>query len=143
MNKCKIFLKKTKISNNVKVMTTDKTGGMHLAYKAIMLAAPQGAPKRFANRITIAGCPTSGAVFYLCNKKKGSYRTFKSYKTTHTGGQTWDSFPAGKPARSSDSRTGLSFTPARFESLPIQTKKAHRTVCLCLADRVGFEPTSP
>ena len=26
-------------------MTTGKTGGMHLAYKAILLAAPQGAPK--------------------------------------------------------------------------------------------------
>jgi len=44
-------------------MTTGKTGGLNLAYKAILLVAPQGAPKRFANRITITGCPTSGAVF--------------------------------------------------------------------------------
>ncbi len=28
-------------------MTTGKTGGMHQAYKAIMLAAPQGAPNFF------------------------------------------------------------------------------------------------
>ena len=58
------------------VMTTRKTGGMHLAYKAILLAAPQGAPKRFANRITFTGCPTSGAVFYLpfltCSPVNGS-----------------------------------------------------------------------
>lgn len=39
-------------------MTTRKTGGMHLVYKAIMLAAPQGAPKWFANRIFFTGCPT-------------------------------------------------------------------------------------
>ncbi len=29
------------------VMTTGKTGGMHLAYKAILLAAPQGALNYF------------------------------------------------------------------------------------------------
>ena len=46
-----------------------------------MLAAPQGAPKRFANRITFSGFPTSGAVFYLpfltCSPVNGSIYSYK------------------------------------------------------------------
>jgi len=47
----------------IRIMTTGKTGGMHLAYKAILLAAPQGAPKRFANRIFLQAAPQVGRSF--------------------------------------------------------------------------------
>lgn len=38
------------------------------AYKTFMLAVPQGTPKRFANRIIVSGCPTSGAVFHYTKR---------------------------------------------------------------------------
>ena len=48
------------------VRTTRKTGGLHKPYKGIVLAAPQGAVKRSADRIGLRAAPPSGAAF-ICS----------------------------------------------------------------------------
>ena len=47
------------------VMTTRKTGGMHQPYKGMLLAAPQGAPKRSADRKPFTSSPTKWGCSYL------------------------------------------------------------------------------
>ena len=47
-------------------MTTRKAGGMHQPYKGMLLAAPQGAPKRSADRKPFTSSPTKwGCSYYL------------------------------------------------------------------------------
>lgn len=48
------------------VRTTRITGGLHSPYKGVILAAPQGAVKRSADRISLQAAPLSGAVF-ICS----------------------------------------------------------------------------
>lgn len=50
------------------VRTTRKTGGLHKPYKGIVLAAPQGAVKRSADRIGLRAAPPSGAAFIVKGK---------------------------------------------------------------------------
>ena len=54
------------LSLEEKVRTTRKTGGLHSPYKGVILAAPQGAVKRSADRIFLQAAPLSGAVF-ICS----------------------------------------------------------------------------
>ena len=46
-------------------MTTRKAGGMHQPYKGMLLAAPQGAPKRSADRKPFTSSPTKWGCSYL------------------------------------------------------------------------------
>ena len=46
-----MILRNEKSTENLKVKTTRKTGGLHKPYKGLRQAAPKGAVKRSADRI--------------------------------------------------------------------------------------------
>ena len=49
-------------------MTTRKAGGMHQPYKGMLLAAPQGAPKRSADRKPFSSSLTNRGCSYCLQK---------------------------------------------------------------------------